>query len=150
MPEYVLDTSGVRWRRVSGAIAWRYRSTTTSGESHMSAITNSFISRSRLMASAAVALGAIALVPPGTCTWAAWCGSSLGHPPANAGSTCSEDGVGSPGDLCTHVGSDYPGFSGHAQSKTTGMIVQLKVRPEGPMRFTAQVVNVRHVAPKFK
>ena len=116
----------------------------------MSAITNSFISRSRLMASAAVALAAIALVPAAASASTTWFGSSLDHTPANAGSTCSEDGVGSPGDLCTHVGSDYPGFSGHAQSKTTGMVVQLKVRPEGPMTFTAKVVNVRHVAANFK
>src|ERR1035437_8618342 len=106
MPEYVLDTSGARWRRVSVARAWGYRSTTTTGECNMSEIPNSFISRSRLMASAAGAIGAIALVPAAASASTTWFGSSLDHTPANAGSTCSEDGVGSPGDLCTHVGSD--------------------------------------------
>jgi hypothetical protein len=116
----------------------------------MSAISNIFTSRSRLMASATAALGAFALIPAAASASTTWFGSSLDHTPANAGSTCSEDGVGNPGDLCTHVGSDYPGFSGHAQSKTTGTIIQLKVRPQGPMTFTAKVVSVRHLSSDFQ
>lgn len=112
----------------------------------MSAITSILTSRSRLMSSITAALGAIALVPATASASTSWFGSSLDHTPANAGSSCSEDGVGHPGDLCTHVGSYYPGFSGHAQSTVTGTIIALKVRPEGPMTFTAKVVNVRHVS----
>lgn len=110
----------------------------------MSAITN--ISRSRLVSGFVAALGAIALVPAVASAATTSFGSSLDHTPANAGSSCSDDGVGNPGDLCTHVGSFYPGFSGHAQSPVNGTIVALKVRPEGPMTFTAKVVNVRRVA----
>jgi hypothetical protein len=73
----------------------------------------------------------------------------LNHTPANAGSTCSDDGVGNPGDVCTHVGSDYPGFSGHARSPVAGTITALKLRPQGPMTFRAKVVNVRDVSANF-
>jgi hypothetical protein len=116
----------------------------------MSAITNIFTFRSRRMAGVTAALGVIALSPAVASASTTWFGSSLDHTPANAGSTCSQDGVGNPGDLCTHVGSDYPGFSGHAQSKATGTIIQLKVRPEGPMTFMAKVVTVRHLSSDFK
>jgi hypothetical protein len=112
----------------------------------MSAITNIFTSRSRLMCGVVAVLGAIALVPATASASITWFGSSLDHTPANAGSSCSDDGVGHPGDRCTHVGSYYPGFSGHAQSKVSGTIIQLKVRPEGPMTFTAKVVTVRRVS----
>jgi hypothetical protein len=72
-------------------------------------------------------------------------GSSLDHTPANAGSTCDQDGVGTnPLAMCTHVASDYPGFSGHAKAPRNGTIIALKVRPEAAMTFTAEVVNVRH------
>jgi hypothetical protein len=117
---------------------------------HMSAVRNIFTRGSRPLAGVIAALGAIALGPAVASASTTWFGSSLDHTPANAGSTCSQDGVGNAGDLCTHVGSDYPGFSGHAQSKTTGTIVQLKVRPEGPMTFTAKVVTVRRLAADFK
>lgn len=116
----------------------------------MSAITNIFTNRSRLMAGVAAGLGAIALSPAVASASKSWFGSSLDHTPANAGSTCSQDGVGNPGDLCTHVGSDYPGFSGHAKAKKNGTIIQLKVMPEGPMTFTAKVVTVRNVSSNFK
>ena len=79
-----------------------------------------------------------------------WFGSSLNHTPANAGSTCSEDGVGQPGDVCTHVGSDYPGTSGRAAAPVSGTITQLKVRPQGPLTFVPEVVSVRRVASDFQ
>jgi hypothetical protein len=116
----------------------------------MSAIINIFTSRFRLMSILTAMLGAIALVPAAASASTTWFGSSLDHTPANAGSSCSDDGVGNPGDLCTHVGSYYPGFSGHAQSTVNGTIIQLKVRPQGPMTFTARVVNVRHVSSNHK
>src|SRR5262249_39075893 len=59
-------------------------------------------------------------------------------------------GVGMPGDICTHVGSDYPGFSGHAKSPATGTITQLKLRPQGPMTFVAKVVTVRNASSDFR
>jgi hypothetical protein len=104
------------------------------------------ISRSRFIPALTAALSAVILAPAGASAATSWFGSSLDHTPANAGSTCSQDGVGNPGDLCTHVGSFYPGFSGHAQAKVTGTIVQLKIRPQGPMTFRAKVVTVRHLA----
>src|ERR1035441_7554696 len=106
----------------------------------------STITRSRFIPALAATLTAAALIPAGASAATTWFGSSLDHTPANAGSSCSDDGVGNPGDLCTHVGSFYPGFSGHARSKVNGTIIQLNVRPEGPMTFTAKVVNVRHVS----
>jgi hypothetical protein len=115
----------------------------------MSAITHTFTSRSRLVAGVAAGVSALALSPAVASASKSWFGSSLDHTPANAGSTCSEDGVGNPGDLCTHVGSDYPGFSGHAKAKKNGTIIQLKVMPQGPMTFRAKVVTVRNVSPNF-
>jgi hypothetical protein len=116
----------------------------------MSTIKNMITSRSRLMAGLTAAIGAIALVPAAASASTSSFGSSLDHTPANSGSTCSEDGVGHPGDICTHVGSYYPGFSGHAQSKANGTIIQLKIRPEGPMTFRVKVVTVRSVASNHK
>jgi hypothetical protein len=108
----------------------------------------SFISsitrRTRLLP--ALAVGALALAPAAASASTTWFGSSLDHTPANAGSTCAEDGVGNDGDLCTHVGSDYPGFSGRVSAPASGTIVALKLRPQGPMTFTAEVVNVRHLS----
>jgi hypothetical protein len=98
------------------------------------------------MSSVVAVIGAVALLPAAASASTTWFGSSLNHTPANAGSSCSDDGVGNMGDTCTHVGSDYPGFSGHAQSPATGTITMLKLRPQGPMTFIAKVVNVRHVA----
>jgi hypothetical protein len=113
----------------------------------MSAITN--ITRTRVMSGLVAALGAIALVPAVASASMTSFGSSLNHTPANAGSTCSDDGVGNPGDVCTHVGSDYPGFSGHARSPVAGTITALKLRPQGPMTLRAKVVNVRDVSANF-
>ena len=79
-----------------------------------------------------------------------WFGSSLNHTPANAGSSCSDDGVGQPGDVCTHVASDYPGTSGRAKAPVKGTITTLRVRPEGPLTFVPQVVSVRGLSSDFK
>ena len=102
--------------------------------------------RSSVAPALAVALSAVALAPAAGAASTTWFGSSLNHTPANAGSTCAEDGVGQAGDVCTHVDSDYPGFSGRATSPVSGTIVALKLRPAGPMTFTAEVVNVRNLA----
>jgi hypothetical protein len=112
----------------------------------MSSITNIIARRSRLLTSLVAVLSAAALVPAAASASTSTFGSSLNHTPANAGSTCAEDGVGNPGDICTHVGSFYPGFSGHAQSPATGTITALKLRPQGPMTFIAKVVNVRRLS----
>jgi hypothetical protein len=104
------------------------------------------MSKSRLSGTVAAVLGAAAIAPAGALASKTWFGSSLDHTPANAGSSCSDDGVGMPGDICTHVGSDYPGFSGRVKSRATGTIVALKVRPQGPMTFVAKVVNVRRLS----
>src|SRR5581483_3396797 len=102
--------------------------------------------RASVAPAVAVALSALALAPVAGAASTTWFGSSLDHTPANAGSSCAEDGVGQPGDVCTHVDSDYPGFSGHAASTVNGTIVALKLRPAGPMTFTAEVVNVRNLS----
>jgi hypothetical protein len=94
----------------------------------------------------ALALGVVAATPAVASASTTWFGSSLNHQPANAGSSCADDGVGRPGDVCTHVGSFYPGFSGRALSPASGTITALKLRAEGPMTFTAKVVNVRHLS----
>jgi hypothetical protein len=127
-----------------------------SKENHMSTITTR---RHRFMTTAVAALSVTAMIPASAFAATSHFGSSLNHTPANAGSSCADDGVGpqptnpSPSDpapvpteLCTHVGSYYPGFSGHAASPNTGTITQLKIRPQGPMTFTAQVVTVRNFA----
>jgi hypothetical protein len=72
-------------------------------------------------------------------------GSSLDHSPANAGSTCAQDGVQGPA-TCTHVGSYYPGFSGHARSPVKGTITKIKVRAEGPATLKILIVKVRNVS----
>ena len=108
----------------------------------MPAITTS---RSRLVPAIAAALAAAALVPAGAAAATTTFGSSLDHAPANAGSTCAEDGVSGPA-LCTHVGSFYPGFSGRAQSPVNGTVEQLRLRPAGPITFRAEIVNVRHLS----
>lgn len=102
--------------------------------------------RSRTLAALVAVCAAATLVPATAFASMTWFGSSLNHSPGNAGSTCSQDGVGQPGDVCTHVGSDYPGFSGRAKSPVKGTIVALKLEPAGPMTFRAEVVNVRNLS----
>ena len=66
-----------------------------------------------------VTLSIVFVTTAGASTPKVYFGSSLDHSPANAGSTCAQDGVHG-GALCTHVGSYYPGFSGHAKAPGTG------------------------------
>ena len=106
--------------------------------------------RPRIISALTAALAVAALAPAAASASTTWFGSSLNHEPANSGSTCSDNGVGMPGDICTHLGSDYPGFSGRVKSPATGTITQLKLRPQGPMTFVAKVVNVRNVSPDFR
>src|SRR3984957_1340598 len=122
-------------------------------------ITQILARRSRLIPVLAATLSAVPTTPAPPPAATSHFGSSLDHTPANAGSSCADDGVGpqptdngqnpnpiAPTELCTHVGSYYPGFSGHANSPATGTITQLKLMPQGPMTFTAQVVTVRHLS----
>jgi hypothetical protein len=106
--------------------------------------------RTRMIPALTAALTVAALAPAAASASTTWFGSSLNHTPANAGSSCSDDGVGMPGDICTHVGSDYPGFSGRVKAPATGTITQLKLRPQGPMTFVAKVVSVRNVSANFR
>jgi hypothetical protein len=112
----------------------------------MSRFTTSLSRRSRIVPALAVVLSAAAFAPGAASASTSWFGSSLDHTPANAGSTCAEDGVGHSGDWCTHVASDYPGFSGRVKSPANGTIVALKIEPQGPMTFEAEVVNVRRLS----
>jgi hypothetical protein len=100
--------------------------------------------RSKFIAAAAVAAGAIALVPS-VASANTWFGSSLDHSPANAGSSCSNDDS-VPPPMCTHIGSFYPGFSGRAKSPVNGTIVAFKVRAQGPTTMTFRVVRVRNMS----
>lgn len=105
--------------------------------------------RSRFIPTLAATMGALALIPAGASASTTWFGSSLNHDPANAGSTCADNGVMGP-SLCTHVGSYYPGFSGRATSPANGTIIAFKVRAAGPMRMTFRVVAVRHLSSNHK
>lgn len=115
----------------------------------MSLSSTRITNRSRALSALLVTAG-LALVPATALASTTRFGSRLNHTPANAGSTCSQDGVGKPGDICTHVGSDYPGTSGLARSPVTGTITALRIDPEGPMTFTAEVVSVRNVSSNFE
>jgi hypothetical protein len=115
----------------------------------MSPIANIFSRRSRLIGGLTAAISAIAIVPAAASASTTWFGSSLNNDPANGGQTCSDLGLNTMGE-CTHVGSDYPGFSGRAQSPVSGTITALKLRPAGPMTFTFQVVKVRNLSPDFQ
>lgn len=97
----------------------------------------------------AVALGALAIVPAAASAKLTYVGSSLNHSPANAGSSCEDNGV--LGALtCTHVGSFYPGTSGRKTAPVSGTIVRFKVRAEAPTTMTFKTVKLRHVATDHK
>ncbi len=103
------------------------------------------------LASALVgAAGAVAAFPAAASTPRTYFGSSLDHSPANAGSTCAEDGVHSGGPLCTHVGSYYPGFSGHVKASVSGTITAIRLRAEGPSTLQILIVAVRDLSPTHK
>lgn len=93
----------------------------------------------------AASAGALALVPAGAWAATTYFGSSLDHTPANAGSQCNQ-GSGGPPVNCTHVGSFYPGFSGHAKASTGGTIVKIKIRPEAAMKFRFELVQVHNLS----
>src|SRR2546423_15569867 len=88
---------------------------------------------------------AAALVPAGASAATSTFGSSLNHEPANAGSSCDQNNLDS-NPLCTHVGSFYPGTSGHVKAASNGVITKIKVRAEGPMSFRFKLVQVRHLS----
>jgi len=107
--------------------------------------TNTKITRAARFVRALTAVAtALALVPAGAAA-TTWFGSSLNHEPANAGSTCADDGV-SGSALCTHVGSYYPGTSGRARATVNGTITAIHVRAEGPAAMRFEVVQVRNVS----
>jgi hypothetical protein len=101
--------------------------------------------QSRLTAALVVCLGAVALIPAGASASSTWFGSSLNHSPANAGSSCAEDGVLGTA-TCTHVGSFYPGFSGRAKAPANGTVTAFRIRAEGPTTMTFRLVKVRNVS----
>jgi hypothetical protein len=110
---------------------------------------NRIISRSRFIVTLAASMSALAIIPAAASASMTPFGSSLNHSPANAGSTCAENGVSGPA-LCTHVGSFYPGTSGHAQSPVSGTITKIRLRAEGPTTMVFKVVQVRHLSSDHK
>lgn len=109
----------------------------------MSAITT--ITRSRLVTTLAATVSALAIMPAIASAATTTFGSSLNHSPANAGNTCAENGVSGPA-LCTHVGSFYPGTSGHARSPVSGTVTKIRLRAEGPTTLVVKLVQVRNVS----
>lgn len=105
--------------------------------------------RLRFALTLALAVSAVALVPAAASAKKTYFGSSLNHSPANAGSTCAENGVMGP-LLCTHVGSFYPGFSGRAKATHTGTIFQIRLRAQGPTTLRIRVVAVRKLSSDHK
>jgi hypothetical protein len=105
--------------------------------------------RSRFMTGFATALTAAALIPAGASAATSNFGSSLNHDPANAGSSCDQNNLDN-SPFCTHVGSFYPGFSGHAQAKSNGTITKIKLRAQGPMNFRFKLMQVRHLSASHK
>jgi hypothetical protein len=103
------------------------------------------IRRSRLVTGLATVLTAAAILPAGAMAATSTFGSSLNHDPANAGTSCNQNNLDS-SPLCTHVGSFYPGFSGHAQANSGGTITKIKLRAEGPMNFRFKLIQVRHLS----
>lgn len=92
-----------------------------------------------------VALGVVLVTTAGASTPKVYFGSSLDHSPANAGSTCAQDGV-QGGAVCTHVGSYYPGFSGHARAPRNGTVTAIRLRAQGPAKLRILIVAVRNVS----
>ncbi len=114
----------------------------------MQSFTNTF-RRSRVMTGLATALTAAAIIPAGAAAATSNFGSSLNHDPANAGTSCDQNNLDS-GPFCTHVGSFYPGFSGHAQANSNGTIKKIKLRAQGPMNFRFKLIQVRHLSANHK
>ena len=114
----------------------------------MQPLTTSF-RRSRFVTGLATALTAAAILPAGAMAATSNFGSSLNHDPANAGTSCDQNNLDS-SPFCTHVGSFYPGFSGHAQAKSPGTITKIKLRAQGPMNFRFKLIQVRHLSSNHK
>jgi hypothetical protein len=107
---------------------------------------SSIITRSSRFFPALVAtLSAAALIPAGASAATSYFGSSLNHDPANAGASCNPD-FSAPSPNCTHVGSYYPGFSGHAKAASNGTITKIRVLAQGPMTMKFKLVQVRNVS----
>ncbi len=94
----------------------------------------------------AVAVGAIA--PASAQAGTTWFGSSLNHEPANAGSTCVEEGQ--PLVSCTRVGSYYPGNSGRVKATRSGRITKIRLMAQGPGTLRVKIVRLKNVAPNHK
>ena len=103
--------------------------------------------QTRLAASVAAA-AALALAPAAASA-TSFFGSSLNHDPANAGTPCNENFSSAPPN-CTHVGSFYPGTSGHAKAGSGGTITKIRIRPQGPMKMHFELVRVRHLSSNKK
>jgi hypothetical protein len=97
-----------------------------------------------------VVLGVSFVTSAGASTPQLYFGSSLDHSPANAGNTCAQDGVQGGGLKCTHVGSYYPGFSGHPKAPANGTVTAIKLRAEGPATLHILIVAVRNVSSDHK
>jgi hypothetical protein len=115
-------------------------------EKAMAAITKK-IRRSRFVHAVAATALALAMVPAGASAATTWFGSSLNHEPANAGSSCTDNGL--MDAICTHVGSDYPGTSGRVHAPVSGTITAIRVRAEAPMTLRLVVVQARNVSSDF-
>lgn len=96
-----------------------------------------------------VALSVVLVTTAGASTPKVYFGSSLDHSPANAGSTCAQDGVHG-GELCTHVGSYYPGFSGHAKAPRNGTVTAIRLRAQSPAKLHVLIVAVRRMSSDHK
>jgi hypothetical protein len=103
----------------------------------------------RIVAALAAIAGALAIVPAGASAATSTFGSSLNHEPANVGTPCNQN-FALPAPSCTHVGSFYPGTSGHAQATTNGTIVKIRVRPMSAMTMRFQLVRVRNLSSNEK
>jgi hypothetical protein len=106
----------------------------------------SLITRSpRFLPALVASLSAVALMPAGASAATSYFGSSLNHDPANAGASCNPD-FSAPSPNCTHIGSYYPGFSGHAKAATDGTITKIRVLAQGAMTMKFKLVQVRNVS----
>ena len=90
-------------------------------------------------------LSVVFVTTAGASTPKVYFGSSLDHSPANAGSTCAQDGVHG-GTLCTHVGSYYPGFSGHARAPSNGTVTAIRLGAQSAAKLQILIVAVRNVS----
>lgn len=108
-------------------------------------MTRSITRKSRFLPALVATLSAVALIPAGASAATSYFGSSLNHDPANAGASCNPD-FSAPSPNCTHIGSYYPGFSGHAKAASNGTITKIKVLAQGPMTMKFKLVEVRNVS----